>query len=49
LLAGPTDDKEVASAEYLDALQDEAIPLEPLFSGTVLYVGEVGLQAEQIG
>jgi hypothetical protein len=44
-----TYDFEVVSAKYFDALQDGSIPLELLFSGTVFYVGEVGLQAEQIG
>ena len=44
-----TYDFEVASAKYLDALQDGSVPLELLFSGTVFYVGEVGLQAERIG
>ena len=44
-----TYDFEVVSAKYFDALQDGMIPLELLFSGTVFYVGEVGLQAERIG
>lgn len=43
-----TYDFDVVSAKYFDALQDGAIPLELLFSGTVFYVGESGLQAEQI-
>jgi Family of unknown function (DUF6084) len=44
-----TYDFDVVSAKYFDALQDGAIPLELLFSGTVFYAGETGLQAEQIG
>jgi hypothetical protein len=44
-----TYDFEVVSAKYFDALQDGPVPLELLFSGTVFYVGDVGLQAEQIG
>jgi hypothetical protein len=44
-----TYDFDVVSTKYFDALQDGAIPLELLFSGTVFYAGETGLQAEQIG
>ena len=45
-----TYDFEVVSAKYFDALQAEGgdIPLELLFSGTVFYAGEMGLQVEQI-
>jgi len=43
-----TYDFEVVTTKYFDALQDGAIPLELLFSGTVFYLGDVGLQAEQI-
>jgi hypothetical protein len=45
-----TYDFEVVSAKYFDALQREGgdIPLELLFSGTVFYAGEMGLQVEQI-
>ena len=45
-----TYDFEVVSAKYFDALQGDGgdIPLELLFSGTVFYAGEMGLQAEQI-
>jgi Family of unknown function (DUF6084) len=43
-----TYDFDVVSAKYFDALQDGMIPLELLFSGTVFYAGETGLQAEQL-
>jgi hypothetical protein len=45
-----TYDFEVVSAKYFDAMQAEGgdIPLELLFSGTVFYAGEMGLQVEQI-
>jgi hypothetical protein len=45
-----TYDFEVVSAKYFDALQAQGgdIPLELLFSGTVFYAGEMGLQVEQI-
>jgi hypothetical protein len=45
-----TYDFDVVSAKYFDALQAEGgdIPLELLFSGTVFYAGEMGLQVEQI-
>ena len=35
-------DLEVAASRYLDALQDGAVPLEFLFSGSVFYGGEDG-------
>jgi hypothetical protein len=43
-----TYDFEVASAKYFDALADGQVPLELLFSGSVFYIGETGLQVEQI-
>lgn len=43
-----TYDFEVVSAKYFHGLQDGEIPLEFLFSGTVFYAGDSGLQAEQI-
>jgi hypothetical protein len=49
LLVQCTYDFEVVSAKYFDALQDGEVPLELLFSGTVFYAGESGLQVEQIG
>jgi hypothetical protein len=44
-----TYDFEVVSAKYFDALQDGEVPLELLFSGSVFYTGEAGLQVDQIG
>jgi len=41
-------DLEVTSARYFHALEEGEIPLELLFSGTLFYAGEVGLQAAQI-
>ena len=44
-----TYDTEVAAAKYLDALRDGDVPLEFLFSGTVLFASETGqLQATRI-
>ncbi|HEY7061100.1 MAG TPA: DUF6084 family protein [Chloroflexota bacterium] len=43
-----TYDFEVASAKYFAALEDGAVPLEFLFSGTVFYAGADGLRAEQL-
>jgi hypothetical protein len=44
-----TYDLEVVSAKYFHALQDGEVPLEFLFSGTVLYAGEGGrLQTARI-
>lgn len=43
-----TYDFEVASAKYFHALAGGEVPLEFLFSGTLFYTGERGLQAEQI-
>src|SRR5438128_1178193 len=43
-----TYDFEVVTARYFYALEDGQIPLELLFSGTVFYAGETGLQVEQI-
>lgn len=43
-----TYDFEVVSAKYFHTLGDGEIPLEFLFSGTVFYLGERGLQAAQI-
>jgi hypothetical protein len=48
LLVPCTYDFEVASAKYFDALVDGQVPLELLFSGSVFYTGEAGLQVEQI-
>jgi Family of unknown function (DUF6084) len=44
-----TYDFEIVSAKYFNALEEGAAPLELLFSGTVFYIGEAGLQVEQIG
>ncbi len=41
-------DFEVAGAKYLHGLQEGEIPLEFLFSGSVFYAGEHGLQVVQI-
>lgn len=45
-----TYDFEVASARYFDALQADGadVPIELLFSGTIFFTGEFGLQVEQI-
>lgn len=43
-----TYDFDVVSAKYFHSLEDGEIPLEFLFSGTVYYAGEFGLQAVQI-
>ncbi len=43
-----TYDFDVVSAKYFHSLEDGEIPLEFLFSGTVYYAGEIGLQAVQI-
>lgn len=43
-----TYDFEVVSSKYFHALEEGEIPLEFLFSGTVFYAGEMGLQAAQI-
>jgi hypothetical protein len=43
-----TYDFEVISTRYFDALEDGHVPLELLFSGTVFYAGDAGLQVEQI-
>src|ERR671937_3204044 len=47
LTAPCTYDLEVATAKYFYALDDGDVPLEFLFSGTVFYAGEGGLQAAQ--
>jgi hypothetical protein len=45
-----TYDFDVVNAKYFDALQADGrdVPIELLFSGTVFYAGELGLQVEQI-
>ncbi|MBX5491014.1 MAG: hypothetical protein IRZ14_07630 [Chloroflexi bacterium] len=43
-----TYDFEVVSAKYFHALDDGAVPLVFLFSGTVFYLAEAGLQVVQI-
>jgi hypothetical protein len=43
-----TYDFDVLSARYFHAMEDEQVPLEFLFSGTMFYAGETGLQVEQI-
>lgn len=43
-----TYDLDVVSAKYFHALKGGEIPLEFLFSGTVFYVGEGGLQIDRI-
>jgi Family of unknown function (DUF6084) len=43
-----TYDFEVATARYLHALEDGRVPLELLFSGTVFYQAQAGLQVERI-
>lgn len=44
-----TYDFDVVSAKYFNALDDGVVPLELLFSGTVFFTAERGLQVEQIG
>jgi Family of unknown function (DUF6084) len=48
LLVSCTYDFDVAAAKYLAGLQDGEIPLDLLFSGTVFYVGQRGLQINRI-
>jgi hypothetical protein len=43
-----TYDFEVASAKYFHGLEEGEVPLEFLFSGSLFYAGETGLQVEQI-
>jgi len=43
-----TYDFDVASAKYFHLLEDGEVPLEFLFSGTVFYRGERGLQVERL-
>jgi hypothetical protein len=43
-----TYDFEVASAKYFHGLEEGDVPLEFLFSGSLFYAGETGLQVEQI-
>ncbi len=43
-----TYDFEIASAKYFYGVENGEVPLEFLFSGTVFYEGETGLQAAQI-
>lgn len=43
-----TYDFEVASSKYFHGLEEGEVPLEFLFSGSVFYAGEAGLQIEQI-
>ena len=43
-----TYDFEVASAKYFYGLEEGEVPLELLFSGSVFYDSEAGLQVEQI-
>jgi hypothetical protein len=43
-----TYDFEVVSARYFRALDGGTVPLELLFSGPVFFVGDAGLQVEQI-
>ncbi len=43
-----TYDFDVATAKYFHGLQEGDVPLEFLFSGSVFYEGEAGLQVEQI-
>jgi hypothetical protein len=38
----------VASSKYFHGLEEGLVPLEFLFSGSVFYAGEAGLQIEQI-
>jgi hypothetical protein len=48
LLVACTYDFEVAGAKYFYALEDDEVPLLFLFSGTIFYAGEAGLQIGQI-
>lgn len=41
-------DFEVVTSKYFHGLEDGEVPLEFLFSGSVFYAGEAGLQVEQI-
>jgi hypothetical protein len=43
-----TYDFEVASAKYFHGLEEGEVPVEFLFSGSIFYTGEAGLQVEQI-
>lgn len=43
-----TYDFEVASAKYFYGLEEGLVPVEFLFSGSIFYAGEAGLQIEQI-
>jgi hypothetical protein len=43
-----TYDFEVATAKYFHGLEEGEVPLEFLFSGSVFYDGETGMQVEQI-
>ena len=43
-----TYDFEVACAKYFHGLEEGEVPIEFLFSGSVFYAGEFGLQVEQI-
>lgn len=43
-----TYDLDVVATKYLHALEDGEVPLEFLFSGTVFYAGEGGLQVDRI-
>src|ERR1041384_219177 len=43
-----TYDFEVASSKYFHGLEEGEVPLEFLFSGSVFYIGDAGLQIEQI-
>ena len=43
-----TYDFEVASAKYFHGLEEGEVPLEFLFSGSIFYLGEAGMQVEQI-
>jgi hypothetical protein len=49
LSLGCTYDFEVATARYLHALEDGRVPLELLFSGSVFFGTQQGLQVERIG
>jgi hypothetical protein len=43
-----TYDYEVASSKYFQAIEEGDVPLEFLFSGTIFYAGERGLQAAHV-
>jgi hypothetical protein len=43
-----TYDYEVASSKYFQAIEDGDVPLEFLFSGTIFYAAERGLQAAHV-